>query len=72
MTNGVQIGFVSGALLSSFVNWPDIVRLNRLMAVSAAVSAIANAALLLEPSPPAAIVCRIATAWPWQVSIRRR
>lgn len=61
MTNGVQIGFVSGALLSSFVNLPDIVRLNRLMAVSAAVAAIANAALLLEPSPAAAIVCRIAT-----------
>ncbi|SMC58334.1 MFS transporter [Rhizobium sp. RU36D] len=61
MTNGVQIGFVSGALLSSFVNLPDIVRLNRLMAVSAFLAALANAALLLEPSPGIAILCRIAT-----------
>jgi len=32
LTNGVQIGFVIGALASSLVNLPDIIRLNRLMA----------------------------------------
>ncbi|MEW5716867.1 hypothetical protein AB1462_31620, partial [Pseudomonas sp. SB113] len=51
LTNGVQIGFVTGALLASFVNLPDIVRLNRLMAASAAIAALANAMLLLEPGP---------------------
>lgn len=61
MTNAVQIGFVTGALLSSLVNLPDIVRLNRLMALSAVVAAVANAALLLEPGPTVAIACRILT-----------
>jgi hypothetical protein len=32
LTNGVQIGFVIGALALSLVNLPDIIRLNRLMA----------------------------------------
>ncbi|MEO9337632.1 MFS transporter [Mesorhizobium sp. SB112] len=61
LTNGVQIGFVTGALLASFVNLPDIVRLNRLMAASAAIAALANAMLLLEPGPAGAVACRIAT-----------
>lgn len=61
MTNGVQIGFVSGALLASLVNLPDIVRLNRLMAASAMLAALANAGLLLEPSPAIAISLRIVT-----------
>ena len=43
LTNGVQIGFVIGALASSLVNLPDIIRLNRLMAASAAMAAVANA-----------------------------
>ncbi|MGL3606208.1 MFS transporter [Rhizobium sp. G187] len=61
LTNGVQIGFVTGALLSSFVNLPDIVRLNRLMAMAALVAAIANATLLLSPSPELALASRILT-----------
>ena len=61
LTNGVQIGFVTGALLSSLVNLPDIVRLNRLMAASAVLAALANAALLLEPTPTLAVLSRFAT-----------
>ena len=49
LTNGVQIGFVMGALALSLVNLPDIVRLNRLMAASAAMAAVAYASLLFEP-----------------------
>lgn len=61
LTNGVQIGFVTGALFASLVNLPDIVRLNRLMAAASVVAAGANAILLLDPSPIGALFCRIAT-----------
>ncbi|MDE1157534.1 MAG: MFS transporter [Neorhizobium sp.] len=61
LTNAVQIGFVLGALSASLVNLPDIVRLNRLMAGSALVAAIANAVLLFEPSVDIAIAARLAT-----------
>lgn len=61
LTNGVQLGFVIGALASSLVNLPDIVRLNRLMAAAALLAALANAALLAEPSPAGVIAARLAT-----------
>jgi MFS family permease len=61
LTNGVQIGFVAGALVSSLVNLPDVVRLNRLMAVSALLAAAANACLLLHPGPVGLVVARILT-----------
>ncbi|MCX8279142.1 MFS transporter [Phyllobacterium sp. 0TCS1.6C] len=61
LTNGVQIGFVTGALLASLVNLPDIVRLNRLMAVASILAAGVNALLLLEPGPVGAVACRFAT-----------
>jgi MFS family permease len=61
LTVGVQIGFVCGALAASLVNLPDIVRLNRLMALSAALAAAANASLLVEPSPIVAIAARVLT-----------
>lgn len=61
MTNGVQIGFVAGALASSLVNLPDIVRLNRLMALSALLAAAANASMLLQPSPAGLVAARIVT-----------
>ncbi|MFN7103549.1 MAG: MFS transporter, partial [Pseudorhizobium sp.] len=46
-----------------FFNLPDLVRMNRLMAASAGLAAISNAALLLEPGPVAATLCRIATGF---------
>lgn len=61
LTNGVQIGFVIGALMASLFNLPDLIRMHRLMAASAALAALSNAVLLLEPAPVVAVLCRMAT-----------
>ncbi|MBZ9991335.1 MFS transporter [Mesorhizobium sp. BH1-1-5] len=61
LTNGVQVGFVIGALAASLVNLPDLVRLSRLMAAAALVAALANATLLLHPGPAGVIAARIVT-----------
>ncbi|MGE0241494.1 MAG: nitrate/nitrite transporter [Parvibaculaceae bacterium] len=61
LTNGVQIGFVIGALAASLVSLPDVVRLGRLMAVSAGLAAFANLLLLTEPGPAMLIALRVAT-----------
>lgn len=61
LTNGVQIGFVSGALLASLVNLPDLIQLNRLMGVAALIAAACNAILLLEPGALGAVACRMGT-----------
>ena len=63
LTNGVQIGFVCGALAASFVNLPDIVRLRTLMALSALLAAAANASLLLDRGPMGAIAARVVTGF---------
>jgi MFS family permease len=63
LTNGVQIGFVCGALGASLVNLPDIVRLRTLMALSALSAAAANASLLLDHGPVGAIAARIVTGF---------
>ncbi len=63
LTNGVQIGFVIGALSASFFNLPDLIRMNRLMAASALLAALSNAAVLLEPGPAGAVFCRIVTGF---------
>lgn len=59
LTNGVQVGFVIGAVAASIVNLPDIVPLNRLMAASAALAAAANVALLFEPNTALLILARV-------------
>lgn len=61
LTNGVQVGFVVGALAASLINLPDLVRLSRLMAGAALVAALANATLLLHPGPGGVIAARIVT-----------
>ena len=61
LTNAVQIGFVSGALGSSFLSVADIVRLPRLMAAAAIVAALSNGALLLEPGLEGALIARFVT-----------
>ncbi|TIR22499.1 MAG: MFS transporter [Mesorhizobium sp.] len=61
LTNGVQVGFVIGALAASLVNLPDLVRLSRLMAAAALVAALANATLLLHLGPSGVIAARIIT-----------
>lgn len=61
LTNAVQIGFVLGALTASLINLPDIMRLTRLIAISALLAAGANAVLLLEPGFAGAVAARLAT-----------
>ncbi|RWB73427.1 MAG: MFS transporter [Mesorhizobium sp.] len=61
LTNGVQVGFVIGALTASLVNLPDLVRLSRLMAAAALVAALANATLLFHSGPGGVIAARIVT-----------
>ncbi len=50
LTNAVQLGFVTGALLSSLVSLPDLVPFRRLMGVSAIMAGAANLCLLWVPS----------------------
>jgi MFS family permease len=61
LTNGVQAGFVIGALAASLFNLPDLLRMNRLMGCSATLAALANAALLLDPGPMGAVLLRMVT-----------
>jgi MFS family permease len=61
LTNAVQLGFVTGALLSSLVSLPDLVSLRKLMALSAVVAALANLCLLWAPSIPSLLAARFIT-----------
>ncbi|KKB11290.1 MFS transporter [Devosia geojensis] len=61
MTNGVQLGFVVGALSLSLVNLPDIAPLRLLMSAAAMAAALANLGLLIAPGPEWALTCRILT-----------
>ena len=61
LTNAVQLGFVTGALLSSLVSLPDLVPLRKLMGVSAVVAAAANLCLLWVPSTGWLLVVRFVT-----------
>lgn len=63
LTNAVQVGFVAGALISSFLGLPDIFRLNRLIATAALAAALANLVLIAEPGVLAAILARFATGF---------
>lgn len=61
LTNAVQLGFVTGAILSSLLAISDIVPLPRLMAGSALLAAISSAVLLVEPGFAGAVVARFVT-----------
>ncbi len=61
LTNAVQIGFVAGALGASFINLPDIVAANKLMASAALAAAVTNMALLAAPDAEVAITLRFLT-----------
>lgn len=61
LTNAVQLGFVTGALLSSFVSLPDLIPLRRLMGVSALIAASANLCLLWAPSVGLLLAARFVT-----------
>ncbi|MEW7009277.1 MFS transporter [Lentilitoribacter sp. EG35] len=61
LTNGVQAGFVVGALSASILSLADVVRPQRLMACSALCAGLANAIILLEPGTTWIIVSRFLT-----------
>jgi MFS family permease len=61
LTNAVQLGFVTGALISSLVSLPDLVSLRKLMGVSAVVAAAANLCLLWVPSTGWLLAARFVT-----------
>ena len=61
MTNGVQVGFVVGALAASFTGLPDIVPIRRLMAGAAIAAGLLNLALLVAPGPEVAVMLRVLT-----------
>lgn len=61
MTNGVQVGFVIGALGSSLTGLPDIVPIRGLMAVAAIATGVLNLCLLIAPGPEAAVLLRVLT-----------
>jgi len=61
LTNGVQAGFVVGAIGSSILGLPDRWPLNRMMAGAAALAGAANLVLLAEPGIAAAIAARFVT-----------
>ena len=61
LTNMVQIGFVAGALGSSFVSLPDLVSLRKLMGISGLAAAAANGCLLVAPSVGALLFARFLT-----------
>lgn len=58
LTAAVQLGFVVGALTASALALADLWPPARVMAASAAVASIANAALLIEPGVEGAIASR--------------
>jgi MFS family permease len=61
LTMSVQLGFVTGALLSAALNLPDRMALPRLIGVSAVLGALLNAAIPLADSYTPAIVLRFMT-----------
>ena len=61
LTMSVQLGFVTGALLSAALNLPDRVALPRLIGVSAILGALLNAAIPLADSYAPTVVLRFLT-----------
>jgi MFS family permease len=62
MTMSVQIGFVTGALLSAVLNLADRVPVRRLFAASAIIGAAANAGIpLASDGPTVALLLRVVT-----------
>jgi MFS family permease len=61
LTNAVQLGFVTGALLSSLVSLPDLAPLRILLGLSALVAALANLGLLWAASTGGLLASRFVT-----------
>lgn len=63
LTNAVQLGFVTGALLSSLISLPDLAPLGILMGLSAGIAALANLGLLWAPSTDWLLASRFVTGF---------
>ncbi|MDO5630220.1 MAG: MFS transporter [Paracoccus sp. (in: a-proteobacteria)] len=63
LTNGVQAGFVVGALGMSFINLADIVPPIRLMAIGAALAGLFTFLVVIVGSPEGAMVLRFLTGF---------
>lgn len=63
LATAVQLGFVLGTAIAAVLNLADIVPARRLFAVSAILGAVANAALLVVPDYPWALVSRAAAGF---------
>ena len=63
LTTAVQLGFVAGTALAAVLNLADVVPARRYFAVSAALGAAANAALLAAPGFGPALACRFLTGF---------
>ncbi len=61
LTNGVQTGFVIGALVSSFLSISDVWPAARLMAVAAVAAALSNGALIVVGGAWDVIIARMTT-----------
>jgi MFS family permease len=61
LTTTVQLGFVAGTAVAAVLNLADVVRARVLFAGSAALAALANAALLTVPGYRSALVVRFLT-----------
>lgn len=61
LTNGVQAGFVVGALGSAVLSLADVMRLTYMMAGAAVLAAVANGVILLEPGVGGLIFARFVT-----------
>ena len=61
LINVVQAGFVIGALCVSFFALADVFPMKNLLVLGAISAGLANAALLMNPTPVAAILARFAT-----------
>ena len=61
LTNAVQAGFVMGALCASFFALADVFPMKTLLVLGALSAGLANAVLLMSPSPIGAILARFAT-----------
>lgn len=61
LTTTVQLGFVAGTALAAVLNLADVLPSRVLFAASAALAALVNAALLVVPGYPAALVARFLT-----------
>ena len=63
LSTAVQLGFVAGTAFAALLNLADIVPARTYFSISAALAALANAALLIAPGYPFALAARFLTGF---------